>query len=175
MTNRKRCIGIAIVVFAAVIVNSSWIIRLPSLKEHPSDFYAEGEYQGEEGVHMQTRYNNCGPASLQMIFDHYKISSSLDEIERSVRVTGNGATMLSLKQMAEFKGLRAEGWRLTLNDFLNTSFPLLLFVHNDHFVVADSISNNMVFLRDPAIGKVRIAATNLPKIWGGEALVFTKK
>ena len=88
MTNRKRCIGIAIVVFAAVIVNSSWIIRLPSLKEHPSDFYAEGEYQGEEGVHMQTRYNNCGPASLQMIFDHYKISSSLDEIERSVRVTG---------------------------------------------------------------------------------------
>ena len=175
MTNRKRCLGIAIVVFAAVIVNSILIFRPPSIKQHPSDLYAEGEYQGKEGVLMQTRYNNCGPAALQMIFDHYNISSSLDEIDRSVRVAGNGTTMLSLKQMAELKGLHAEGWRLTLNDFMNISFPLLLFVHNDHFVVADSIRNNMVFLRDPAIGKVRIATTDLPKIWGGEALVFAKK
>ncbi len=175
MISRKRCIGIAIVVFAAVIVNSFWIFRLPSVKQHPSDLFGGGEDQGTEGVLMQTRYNNCGPAALQMIFDHFKISSSLDEIERSVRVARNGTTMLSLKQMAELKGLHAEGWRLTLNDFLNTSFPLLLFVHNDHFVVADSIRNNMVFLRDPAIGKVRIATTNLPKIWGGEALVFAKK
>jgi ABC-type bacteriocin/lantibiotic exporter with double-glycine peptidase domain len=175
MTNKKRCIGIAIVVFAVAIVNSSWIVRPPDLKQHPSGWYAGGEYQGREGVIFQTSYNDCGPAALQMIFEHYKISITLDEIERSVRLTGNGTTMLSLKQMAELKGLHAEGWRLTVNDFLNTSFPLLLFVHNDHFVVADSVCNRIVFLRDPAIGKVEIPTTDLPQIWRGEALVFAQK
>ena len=136
--------------------------------------YAGGEFQGTEGVLMQTSYNNCGPAALQMIFDHYKIPSTIDEIERNVRLTENGTTMLALKQMAELKGLHAEGWRLTLNDFLNTSFPLFLFVHNDHFVVADSVCNRIVFLRDPAIGKVEIPTKNLPRIWRGEALVFAQ-
>ena len=175
MTNKKRCIGIAIVVFAVAIVNSSWIVRLPDLKQHPSSWYGGGGYQRKEGVIFQTSYNDCGPAALQMIFEHYKISSTLGEIERSVRLTGNGTTMLSLKQMAELKGLYVEGWRLTLNDFLNTSFPLLLFVHDDHFVVADSVCNRIVFLRDPSMGKVEIPTTDLPQIWRGEALVFAQK
>ncbi len=175
MTRKKRCIGIAIIVLAAGIVNSSWIIHPLRINQLPSGWYAGGEYQGREGVLFQTSYNDCGPAALQMIFDHYKISSTVDEIERSVRVTESGTTMLSLKQMAELKGLHAEGWRLTLQDFLNTSFPLLLFVHRDHFVVADSICNDIVFLRDPAIGKVRIRIKELSQIWQGEALVFAQK
>ena len=118
----------------------------------------EENIKGRKGCSCKHSYNDCGPAALQMIFDYYKIPSTIDEIERNVRLTDNGTTMLSLKQMAELKGLHAEGWRLTFNDFLNSSFPLLLFVHNDHFVVADSICNHIVFLRDPAIGKVRIPA-----------------
>ena len=82
MTNKKRCIGIGIVVFAVAIVNSSWIVRPPDLKQHPSGWYGGGEYQGKEGVIFQTSYNDCGPAALQMIFDHYKIPSTIGEIRR---------------------------------------------------------------------------------------------
>ncbi len=176
MTNKKRFVGIAIAVLAAGIINSSWIFYPPSVRQRISVWNAGGENERkEESVLMQTRYNNCGPTALQMIFDYYKISSTVDEIERTVPMTENGTTMLALKQMAELKGLHAEGWRLTFNDFLNSSFPLLLFVHKDHFVVADSICNHIVFLRDPAIGKVRIPAKEFPKIWQGEALVFNGK
>ncbi|MGC8594675.1 MAG: cysteine peptidase family C39 domain-containing protein [Candidatus Kryptoniota bacterium] len=31
---------------------------------------------------MQTMPNDCGPASLKMIFDHYRIPSTLSEIDR---------------------------------------------------------------------------------------------
>ena len=55
MTNKKRYIGIAIVVFAVGIVNSSWIFRLPGIRQHPSGWYVGGEYQGKEGVLMQTQ------------------------------------------------------------------------------------------------------------------------
>jgi ABC-type bacteriocin/lantibiotic exporter with double-glycine peptidase domain len=77
--------------------------------------------------------------------------------------------------MAERKGLHAEGWRLTFSDFVNSTFPLLLFVRNDHFVVADSVRDHIVFLRDPSIGKVIIPAMELTRIWHGEALVFNVK
>jgi len=174
-TNKKRFIGIAMVVLVAGIINSSWIFYPLSVRQRSSAWNVGGENEEKEGgVLIQTRSNNCGPTALQMIFDYYKIPSTVGEIERNVRMTENGATMLGLKHMAEFKGLHAEGWRLTLNDFAKSSFPLLLFVRNDHFVVADSIRNHIVFVRDPAIGKVRIPEGKLHKIWQGEALVFSK-
>jgi ABC-type bacteriocin/lantibiotic exporter with double-glycine peptidase domain len=175
LASKKRFVGIAIVVVAAGIFNSSWISFSPSFRQRLSAWYVGGEYEGNEGVLMQTRYNNCGPTALQMVFDYYKIPSTVDEIEQKVGLTEKGTTMLALKEIAELKGLHAEGWRLTLKDFMNSSFPLLLFVRHDHFVVADSICNHIVFLRDPAIGKVKIPTRKLSKIWQGEALVFNEK
>jgi ABC-type bacteriocin/lantibiotic exporter with double-glycine peptidase domain len=175
MIRKKRYIGIAVVVLAAGIVNSSRVLHPLIFAQNIPDEYAGGEYQGTDGVLMQSSYNDCGPAVLQMIFDRYGIVSSVGEIERTVRLTGSGASMFSLKQMAEEKGLRAEGWRLTLGDLTKASFPLLLFVHNDHFVVADSIDNSMIFLRDPAIGRIKLPALNLPQIWRGETLIIAKK
>ena len=175
MTSKKRFVGIALVVLAAGIINSSLVSLSPSYRHRLSAWYVGGEYEGKGGVLMQTRYNNCGPCALQMIFDYYKIPSTVDEIERNIRLTENGTTMLALKEMAELKGLHAEGWRLTSKDFLNSSFPLLLFVRNDHFVVADSICNYTVFLRDPAIGRVIIPTRKLSQIWQGEALIFNEK
>ena len=175
MTKKKRYAGIAVVVLAAGIVNSSWVFHAPIFRKNISDVYAGGEYQGTEGVLMQSSYNDCGPAALQMIFDRYGISSTVEEIGRTVRLTGSGASMLSLKQMAELKGLHAEGWRLTLADLARASFPVMLFVHDDHFVVADSIYNNIVFIRDPAIGRIKMETCNLPKIWRGETLIVAQK
>ncbi len=175
MANKKRFLGIAAVVLAAGILNSSWIFYPSNIGRRSSPWNLQKGGEEKKGVLVQTRFNNCGPTALQMIFDYYKVPSTIDEIERNIPMTENGATMLALKQMAELKGLHAEGWRLTLNDFANSSFPLLLFVHNDHFVVADSICNDIVFLRDPAIGKLRMPAVKLLQIWHGEALVFKGK
>ncbi len=175
MNSRKRWVAIVLVVVAAGIVNSLLISHSHSLRKYLFDWYAGGEYQGKEGVIMQTRYNNCGPTALQMIFDYYKVPSTIDEIERNVHPAGNGTTMLALEEMAERKGLHAEGWRLTFSDFVNSTFPLLLFVRNDHFVVADSVYKDDVFLRDPSIGRVRMPKMNLLHIWKGEALVFSAR
>ena len=68
-------------------------------------------------VILQNKENNCGPVTLKMIFDHYKIPCTLDEIESNIKVTRRGISMLALKEMSELKGLHAEGWRLTVDDF----------------------------------------------------------
>jgi ABC-type bacteriocin/lantibiotic exporter with double-glycine peptidase domain len=76
--------------------------------------------------------------------------------------------------MSELKGLHAEGWRLTSKDFPSILFPALLFIHDDHYVVADSIWNDDVFVRDPAIGRLKIPKGKLTQIWKGEILLFTR-
>lgn len=134
-----------------------------------------GIYLGNHGVRFQTRINNCGPTSLQMIFDYYRIPSTIQEIEQTIGLNEKGSTMLALKEMSELKGLHAEGWRLTAKDFSSLLFPALLFVNNDHYVVADSISNDNVFVRDPAIGRLKIPKGKLTQIWKGEILLFKRK
>jgi ATP-binding cassette subfamily B protein RaxB len=110
-----------------------------------------------------------------MILDHYDIPSTTDEIERHVRLTARGSTMLSLQEMAELKGLTATGWRLSVEELASRPLPALLFVHRDHFVVADSVCGGQVFLRDPAIGRIRMPERKLMHIWNGETLLFGRQ
>ena len=133
-----------------------------------------GEFLGEEGVILQDKYNNCGPAALQMVFDFYGVQSSIRQIEESLPLSKKGSSMFSLKLLAEKKGLKAKGWRLTLKDLPNTPMPAVLFVHGDHFVVADSVSSDGdFFLRDPALGRLKVPQRNIRRIWHGETLVFS--
>ena len=82
-----------------------------------------GGFAGTEGVVLQDKRNNCGPAALQMAFEHFGIASTVKEIEEQVGLTERGSSMLALKEMAERKGLRVEGWRLTVEDFVVSAKP----------------------------------------------------
>ena len=82
--------------------------------------------------------------------------------------------MLMLKELAGREGLRAEGWRLSLKELLRARLPAILFINENHFVVVDSVSESGdVFMRDPALGKLKMAGAMLLKVWSGETLIFT--
>jgi ABC-type bacteriocin/lantibiotic exporter with double-glycine peptidase domain len=110
-----------------------------------------------------------------MVYDAYGIEVSESEIEHSVEMTPRGTTMLALNDQAERSGLSASGWRLTMEELRRSKFPAILFVRGDHFIVADSVREENVYLRDPAIGRLKISEKSLARIWRGEALVFCRK
>jgi hypothetical protein len=109
-----------------------------------------------------------------MIFDHYKIPSTINEIETRVKLSDSGTSMLALKDMSELKGLHAEGWRLALEDLSKATLPVILFVNGNHFLVADSVKSDTLFFRDPVFGKLRMRINKLPERWNGETLIFKK-
>jgi ATP-binding cassette, subfamily B, bacterial len=146
----------------------------PCLHRFQAWCYGE-EYLGSEGVRFQSKENDCGPASLAMVYDTYGVKVRSDEIERSVEMTHDGSTMLALDEQAAKDGLRASGWRLTMEELKITRFPAILFIRGNHFVVADCVSGDNVYLRDPALGRVRVSEKDLVRIWHGETLVFSKK
>ena len=151
------------------------LLNCPSCLHRYRAWYYGGEYLGNEGVRFQSEQNNCGPASLAMVYDAYGIGVSEGEIEHSVEMTPRGTTMLALNDQAEKSGLSASGWRLTMEELRRSKFPSILFVRGDHFIVADSVREENVYLRDPAIGRLKISEKSLARIWRGETLVFRRK
>ena len=135
-----------------------------------------GAYLGIEGVTMQDKSNTCGPAALKMILDVHGKKVALRELEKGSNARDSGWSMQSLKELADQYGLRAEGWRLNLEALGRSRFPAILFVENRHFVVVDSMDTaGFFFVRDPAIGRMKIQRRALNKIWTGETLVFGEK
>ena len=138
-------------------------------------FFKGAKYLGEDGIILQKHINDCGPAALKMIFDYFKIPATLEEITEKV-LGKKGSTMLSLKEMAELKGLKAEGWRLTFKDLKKMKFPAIVFASGDHFVVISEITEDgKITILDPAIGKLRYASWGFRKIWKGETLIFKSR
>lgn len=132
------------------------------------------EFWGTEGVVLQKGKNDCGPASLMMIFDYYGVKSDLNKISNKI-LKNHGTSMFSLKQMAENKGMQAHGRQLTFKDFLNLKKPLIAFVLNNHYVVVSENSESNITVLDPSIGKLKYPFEEFKKIWNGEVLIFELK
>lgn len=131
---------------------------------------------GSDGVVLQDKRNNCGPAALKMVFDHYRVPTTLSEIEAEIDLTEKGSSMFALKRIAQQKGLKAEGWRLRFKDLQKVFKPVIIFVNGDHFVVVDSVTEHgEIFLRDPGVGKLKLPVEKILAIWNGETLLFRKE
>ena len=167
------------IAFIAVVLLVCFINTIP-IRGNPfnvkklSAFILGVEYLGIDGVLIQSNNNNCGPAALKMVLDDFGISSSLDELELIIPLNQQGASMFSLLTAAKTKGLPLEGWKLTGGDLYNIRLPALLFVNGNHFVVADSVRDGTIFLRDPSLGRVRVSLIKFKTMWNGESLILTQ-
>ena len=166
-------LSVILIIPPLILVGMSYVASDPEFPQKITASIRRAEFLGQDGVVLQDKRSNCGPAALKMVFDYYQIPSTLREIERHVEMTKQGTSMLALKEMAELKGLHAEGWRYALEDFLKTPMPAIVFVYDDHFAVVDSIaSDGAIIMRDPALGKLKIRKETFTRSWSGETLVF---
>ena len=171
---RVGLLGLALA--GLVCASTGFVFSSPDLVRRVSAWRMGASYLGIQGVALQTKPNACGPASLKMVLDHFGLLVALGELEKQVVLTRRGTSMLALKEAAERRGLCAEGWRLNRQDLFRIPFPAIILIRADHFVVVDSISpQGSVYVRDPAIGRLRIPLDRVDAMWHGETLVFTRK
>lgn len=131
------------------------------------------QYLGREGVLLQKQRDDCGSTALKMVFDHFGISASADEFKQLAEPGSKGVSMLRLKAFAESKGLRAEGWRLRLDNLQEVSLPAIVLLHGSHFaVLAGMDSNGSIEVLDPSLGHLRFTRSCFQRVWSGEALLF---
>lgn len=173
----KLTIGMAILsaIFssAAALQIIVTLIASETIYRNSTAWLKDAKYEGTEGVVLQTRMTNCGPAALKMVLESLGIDRELTDIEDMIGLDETGSSLFDLMKYAESQGVHAEAWRLNIDDLKDKPLPAIVFIEDDHFAVLDQINQHgEIILRDPAIGRLRISKEAFEHIWGGETLII---
>jgi predicted double-glycine peptidase len=140
----------------------------------------------DRNVVKQSLDYSCGAAALATLMTYYfgdRVSES--EILRALfaglserdaahkRVSG--FSLLDLKRVAEARGYQAAGFRLTFEQLLQVSAPIIVFVEPigyKHFSVLRGIRRDVVFLADPIRGNLQMNVARFVGEWSGIVFVL---
>jgi ATP-binding cassette subfamily B protein len=110
--------------------------------------------------------NDCGPACLRMIAQHYGRNYSLETLREKCFISHSGVSLLGISDAAESIGFRTEGVKISFSR-LKTDLILPCIVHwnQDHFVVVYKVSRNTIYVADPAFGLTSYSEKEFLNCW----------
>lgn len=102
---------------------------------------------------LQMEAVECGAATLAMILAHYGRIVSLEEARQACGVTRDGSKAINVVEAARHYGMEAEGLSVDDIESLKTlEPPYIVFWQFNHFIVVEEISEDTVYVNDPAYG-----------------------
>ena len=109
---------------------------------------------------------DCGPACLKMVAGFYKKNFSLEALRKKCFITREGVSFLGLSEAADSMGFRTIGVKIPF-ELLNENVPLPCIVHwrQKHFVVVYKISNDKIWIADPAVGLIKFSREEFVHSW----------
>ena len=102
--------------------------------------------------------------------------TELTKDERQLKAW-RGFSLLDLKHIAQAKGYRAAGFKLTIEHLMQLAAPVIVFVQPlgyPHFAVLRGIDRGRVYLADPARGNLRMSIARFLGEWNGIVFVLGK-
>jgi predicted double-glycine peptidase len=138
-------------------------------------------------VKQQGDYS-CGAAALATLLTYYfeeatsereildALMAGLTKEEQRHKVR-RGFSLLDLKAVAQRKGYRAAGFKLTVAQLPYLAAPVIVYVHPlgyQHFAVLRGVDRGRVFLADPARGNLRMSLARFAAEWDGITFVLSK-
>lgn len=112
--------------------------------------------------------------SFQQILDLLEGPLSKEEKQKKLL---RGFSLLDLKQVAQLKGYRAAGFKLTVNQLAQLVAPVIVFVEPfgyKHFAVYRGMDRGRVYLADPVRGNLRMSIGRFLDEWGGIVFVLSR-
>jgi predicted double-glycine peptidase len=142
-------------------------------------------------VVRQQRDYSCGAAALATLMVYYYGENTsekeilellnarletMTEKERA-RKTRIGFSLLDLKVVAQQKGYRAAGFKLTVDQLRQLLAPVIVHVQPfgyHHFAVLRGVAGDRVYLADPGRGNLRMSIEGFLDEWDGILFVLGK-
>ena len=124
----------------------------------------------------QTSVNDCGFASLAMIFNLHNIKFDKASLKKQLCRNEKGTSAYSIIKIAGKYNLESHGYK---NYKITPSFlPLIAVIVNEnnlqHFVVVLKISNHDILIADPFLGIVKMKKEEFYKKYTGICITFKK-
>lgn len=112
---------------------------------------------------------DCGPSCLRMVARWYDKTYSLQYLRDHSFITNSGVSMLGISDAAESIGFRSGGFRMTFDELLEVSLPMIAHWNSNHFVVVYKIKKSSkdfkVYVADPAEGLLVYSKKDFEKFW----------
>lgn len=124
---------------------------------------------------------SCGSAAVATLLTyHYDRDTSEAEVfEWMIRagdaeqIQRHGFSMLDMKLYLDRQGLNADGFRISLDDFVRIGVPAITMVNTagyKHFVVVKGIDEHHMLVGDPAAGTLVVPKEHFERLWSGTVL-----
>jgi ATP-binding cassette subfamily B protein len=111
---------------------------------------------------------DCGPSCLRIISKFYGKNIPLDYLRTLCDTQRSGTSLLGLTEASEALGFTAEPITIGYDDLNDKEyFPCIAYCNQKHFVVIYRISNNKVYVSDPAHGLLQYKKEDFEKYWRG--------
>ncbi|GGE52773.1 hypothetical protein GCM10011533_01530 [Streptosporangium jomthongense] len=134
---------------------------------------------------MQQQYDfSCGSAAIASLLTyHYdnevteqEVFSGMFSLADPEKVRKEGFSMLDMKRFLESEGYQADGFRMPLTGLRDkVRLPVIVLLNLNgfrHFVVIKGISEDEVFVGDPARGLKAYSRAEFEEYWNGAAFVI---
>ncbi len=122
---------------------------------------------------IQMETVECGAASLGIILGYYKRFVPLEQLRTVCGVSRDGSTAEDIVKAAQSYGLDAKGLEIPIDGFSDVHFPCILFWNFNHFLVAECITPEHIYLNDPAAGPRRVSWEEFNQSYTGITLEFS--
>ena len=125
-------------------------------------------------VVMQMEATECGAASLAMVLAYFGRWLPLEQVRLDCGVGRDGSNAGNLLKAARTYGLKAQGYRCSLDGVKKMSCPLIVHWNFNHFVVLCGFKKEQAVLCDPGRGRVTVTMKEFDEAFTGIALTFEK-
>lgn len=122
---------------------------------------------------QQSEHSECGLACTAMLIDYFIKKTKLSTLRKEYGVPNGGYNLSQIQTVFSEYGMRSKAVKINAASINALPKPFIAYWNRKHFVVVEKVSAKLVYIVDPAIGKMKISYEEFEKKFSEVALYVT--